>query len=88
MNSVIQKCVDELAKDNPRLDYVRGMLDTLLSMNESPRAADTIAATSSIGPNRVVPVVTVTDEGSALDAVATFSVDKIKALADKSTEIS
>jgi len=36
MNSVIQKCVEELAKDSPRLDYVRGMLDTLLSMNEQP----------------------------------------------------
>ena len=33
MNDVIRKCVDELSKEEPRLDYVRGMLDTLLSMN-------------------------------------------------------
>lgn len=32
-NSVIQKCVEELGKDSPRLDYVRGMLETLLSLN-------------------------------------------------------
>lgn len=34
MNDVLNKCVEELAKESPRLDYVRGMLDTLLSIQE------------------------------------------------------
>lgn len=34
MNNVIQKCVDELNKEAPRIDYIRGMLESLLVMNE------------------------------------------------------
>lgn len=33
MNDVIRKCVEELNKADPNIDYVRGMLDTLLSMS-------------------------------------------------------
>ncbi len=32
MNEVIKRAADELAKDNPNIPYVRGMLETLLSM--------------------------------------------------------
>ncbi len=31
--NILQKCVDELGKENPKLDYVRGMLETLISFN-------------------------------------------------------
>ncbi len=30
--TVIEKCLQELSVENPRLDYVRGMLETLLAM--------------------------------------------------------
>lgn len=36
MNNVIQKCVEELNKDTPRIDYIRGMLESLLVMNAPP----------------------------------------------------
>lgn len=37
MNAILQKAVEELAKDSPNIAYVRGMLDTLLAMN-TPQA--------------------------------------------------
>lgn len=30
---ILQKCVDELAKSEPDLSYVRGMLETIIAMN-------------------------------------------------------
>lgn len=44
MNPIIQKCVEELNKETPRLDYIRGMLESvLLSSEPFPRA-------STLGP--------------------------------------
>ncbi len=31
----LQKVIDELNKDNPRLDYVRGILETLIEQEDS-----------------------------------------------------
>lgn len=33
MNPIIEKCVAELGKETPSLDYIRGMLESLLVMN-------------------------------------------------------
>lgn len=33
MNGLIQKCVDELGKESPRLDYLRGLLEACLAMS-------------------------------------------------------
>lgn len=33
-NSILQKCVDELNKENPDLSYVKGMLETLIAMTQ------------------------------------------------------
>ena len=30
--TILQKCLDELNKESPRLDYVKGMLETVISM--------------------------------------------------------
>lgn len=36
MNIVIlKKCVEELSKDNPDLSYIRGMLETIIALNET-----------------------------------------------------
>jgi hypothetical protein len=32
MNPTLQKCIEELKKDAPSLDYVRGILETLMDM--------------------------------------------------------
>ena len=34
MNSILSKCVDELKKETPRIDYVLGMLETLIDMEK------------------------------------------------------
>lgn len=33
-NAILQKCLAELEKGEPRLDYVRGMLETLIALDE------------------------------------------------------
>lgn len=33
--NILKKCLEELSKDEPKLDYVRGMLETLIEMSES-----------------------------------------------------
>lgn len=32
--NILQKCVDELGKESPKLDYVRGMLETLIEIEK------------------------------------------------------
>lgn len=34
-NSILKKCLDELTTPTPRIDYVCGMLETLIAMNEA-----------------------------------------------------
>lgn len=34
-NTILQKCVEELKKENPKLDYVLGMLETVIEMSNS-----------------------------------------------------
>ena len=55
MNDVIRKCVDELAKEAPRLDYVRGMLDTILSMNEAVKPVIGPSGSALIGIAPLTP---------------------------------
>ena len=31
--SILQKCLDELQKENPKLDYIRGMIETIIEMS-------------------------------------------------------
>lgn len=31
---ILQKCVDEIVKPEPNVSYVRGMLETIISMNK------------------------------------------------------
>jgi hypothetical protein len=40
MKNILQKCIDELAKENPKLDYIRGMLEVLVEQEpEKPTVA-------------------------------------------------
>ncbi len=31
--TVLKKCLDELSKDNPRLEYAKGILETFIDLN-------------------------------------------------------
>lgn len=84
---ILQKILDELKTEHPRLDYVIGMLETLIEMvGESPngRAAD-------LGPARLGSIPSSpkesSDDGAILDAKAKARVQNIRELAEKGTEI-
>ncbi len=38
---LIKKCLDELDKDSPRMDYIRGILETLYEMQTPTNASPT-----------------------------------------------
>lgn len=67
MNPVIQKCVEELNKEAPRIDYIRGMLESLLVMNNN---ASTVVASKHIvysqPPATVSATPTMSDEETTL----------------------
>lgn len=77
-SSVIQKCVEELAKDDPRLDYVRGMLDTLLSLNPVPTLQTLGINTSATPTTPYIPPPQ--DEAALLDAKAAALLSKMPPL--------
>ena len=55
--SILQKCVEELKKENPNISYLLGMLETVIEMskdNETTKTNGTIAFT----PNFNTPIPT------------------------------
>lgn len=36
MNSIIQKCLDELKKEKPSIEYAKGLLEAVLVMSAAP----------------------------------------------------
>lgn len=80
MNTILQKAVDELAKEQPNIPYIRGMLETVLAMGVAP--VTTTPASSQIFPtgaiNTAPPVVN-------LD-IPVVNVDLIKKIAEQSAQ--
>lgn len=74
MNEVIRKCVEELGKQSPRLDYVRGMLDTLLAMSGTPIIITTPPTKGSSVDITSKPM----DEGDIIDANTRATLATIK----------
>jgi len=85
--SILSKCLEELTKENPRLDYVRGMLETFIDIMNGP--AWEPRTTASAAPKFVaapMPSQHSTDEAELLDAKARASLASIKALAAQSQQ--
>lgn len=82
MNEIIQKVVDELAKDAPKLDYIRGMLETVLVMNQQPVENRLVGRTPAFEAVNTgsIPVSPAT-EADMLDAQARAAIEKVQALA-------
>lgn len=83
LNRIIQKCVDELDSPTPRLDYIRGMLETILSFSdETPTSIpptvklNTLASKAPYTPHLEG---TVMDEAGTLDAIAKANLERVKA---------
>jgi hypothetical protein len=55
MNTILAKAAQELAKDTPDIAYVRGMLETLLAMNETTSPAPVVQP--SVAFTKLVPVI-------------------------------
>lgn len=76
--NILRKCIEALKADAPDLSYLRGMLETLLEMQEP------IIPTITKGPMQIaiekkfdVPSQTI-DEASALNALARAGIEKLK----------
>ncbi len=89
MNKIIERVLQELSKDEPRLDYVRGALETVLEMQVVPKkdytddTAKLIPKFNEMLERKEEPK----DEGQVLDAMTRARIEKVKALAEKSTEL-
>lgn len=81
----IQKVIDELNKPQPRLDYVKGILETII---ESLPGEVTVTSTHPeflTNAYTTSPSIAVTDdEGTMLDAEARSKLAKVQALAQES----
>ena len=73
--NILTKCIEQLKSDKPDLSYVRGMLETLVEMQDtSPAKVSNPLAHAVPAPNK--PSV-VADEASILDAQAKAAMGKV-----------
>lgn len=82
---ILTKVLEELNKDKPDISYVKGMIETLVSLEEVTTVGSTIIHANTIPSNRAIADVSL-DEAAILDAQAKASLETIKALSEKSTE--
>lgn len=70
-NKILQKCVEELKKDTPKIDYVLGMLESVIELSEvyvNPFSSTTSGqASGTPGVSTINNVTTIPEEeGSGL----------------------
>ncbi len=93
MTNGLQKILTELKADKPRIDYMLGIVETLIEMQGTYTALGQIKdKVVSMGGGEIVSiprefVPEPKDEGAILTAQTKARIDAVKALADKSTEI-
>lgn len=84
---LIQKILDELAQENPRLDYVRGILETLLE--SFPQENKILTATGSAPMVKVTPVSSFAEEVDPLMALeygTKAKLEEVKKLSEQSMQ--
>ncbi len=86
--AILKKCLTELSKEDFRKDYVVGMLETLIEMQEVPFTKEIHLTSDQLIPIRI-PVLPSdpskeVDEGAMLDATAKAALEQTKELAAKS----
>ncbi len=88
---ILQKVLDELAKEKPDLSYIRGMLETLLEglPNEKTPESKDIAPIlyNTIGVPFTPSNVTVLSESQILENETKAKLESIKATVNKSVQI-
>ncbi len=76
---ILTKCVAELRSDKPNIQYVLGMLETLVAMSAptiSSMTPNIAARVVSMTPGAVIPVSN--DEAAILDAKARANIAKVR----------
>lgn len=71
--NILKKCIDELKKEKPEIQYVLGMLETLY---EIQKPTVIVPGTPTIKSTEVKDI----DEKAMLDAKAKAAIDEIKRL--------
>jgi len=77
MNNILAKCIEELKQDKPRVDYILGMLETLMEMQEKPPVRPTKPPEVAKPTKEPVPL---DDEAALLDAQVRVAMAKIQQL--------
>ena len=79
INSILQKCLDELGKEKADLSYIKGMLEVLLATQpqQSKQFITPAQQLTNVASNAPV------DEASILDAKARAALETVKALGGK-----
>lgn len=91
-NSILKKCLEELLKESPKIDYIRGMIETLIEIQSPPVAvsnAITVPTFSHVPASPTLPTtmtVDLQDEASILDATARLKLKEVKELTAQSLE--
>ncbi len=81
---ILRKVLEELEKESPRLDYIRGMVETLVEMQGSiPSRLMVVSPGSGPGDGGSNPS-SGTDEASILDARARAAIATAQAMAAES----
>jgi hypothetical protein len=78
--TILKKCLDELSKDSPKLDYVRGMLETLIEIQNPILTIPSLVIPKNIVPGMVHTVPENQDEATLLDAKARAALETIKSM--------
>lgn len=78
--NVLKKCLEELGKETPRLDYLRGMIETLVEMQGAVTKNEpaTIGIPADYFETTKVDLNKIPDEASMLDNKARVGLGKIK----------
>lgn len=101
MQKTLKKILDELNKESPRLDYIKGMLEVLIEDNQMQISSGTTfvpyVGSTNTGLvhgtlSALVPAMsasaspTSNDEGAMMDVAAKAKVEKIRLLAEESNK--
>lgn len=84
---ILKKVLEELEKENPRLDYIRGMVETLVEMQGPSHAVPSSLAvvTPGFGPGDGGSTPSSgADEAAILDGQARAAIERVKAIAAES----
>lgn len=78
--TILQKCIFELSQSSPRLDYIQGMLETLLEMTPDTTEPIKTYTFASATPTPAIGVMTDKSEQEMLDAKARAAIEVVKAM--------